>query len=114
MEVTAIDGGRSYTVETDATGAHYASVMAVEPKGEGSSIISMSFEGEATNAVSKIVAVFGTLFEGSTRKALLKDLEEIATEAEKSHLQGSSGPSKMPGQGPPAETDNSSGSDDAG
>ena len=99
MKVTSIDAGRSYTVETDATGAHYTSVMAVEPKGEGS-IISMSLEGEATNAVWKIAAVFGKLFEGSTRKALLRDLDEIAAEAEKGHLQGKERARQDAGAGP--------------
>ncbi len=82
MEVTTIDPGRSYTVEADGKGAHYTSTWTVEPDGEGSRVI-MSFGGEPTGSFSKLMAAtVGKLFEGSTRKAIAQDLDDIALAAE--------------------------------
>jgi len=80
MEVTGIEPGTSYTVESDGNGAHYTSLMAVQPKGDGA-VLSLQFEGEPTNTVAKIASVFGKLFEGSMRKMLQTDLDEIAAAA---------------------------------
>jgi carbon monoxide dehydrogenase subunit G len=82
MEVTALQAGHAYTVESEASGAHYTSVMTVEPKGDRS-VITMSFEGEATSVITRIVSVLGKLFEGRMRKTLQQDLDDIATEAER-------------------------------
>ena len=82
LEVTAIEDGRSYTVEADSRGAHYRSVLSVEPDGAGSRL-SMSFEAEPSGTVAKLMAAtIGRLFEGSTRKALKQDLDDIAAAAE--------------------------------
>ena len=81
MAVTAVDEGHSYTVEADANGAHYTAVMTVEPKGEGSRL-SMTFGAEATSTAAKVMSIFGKLFEGSTRKMLAQDLDDIAAAAE--------------------------------
>jgi carbon monoxide dehydrogenase subunit G len=82
MEVSAVDEGRSYTVESPSRGVHYPTIMAVEPAGDGSRL-SMTFEGEATSVGGRLMAVFGRLMEGSTRKALAQDLDDIAAAAEK-------------------------------
>jgi carbon monoxide dehydrogenase subunit G len=82
MQVTSIDEGRSYTVESDAYGAHYTSVMAVEPKGAGCHL-SMTFGAEATSVGARIMGVFSKVFEGSTKKALAQDLDDIAAVAER-------------------------------
>ncbi len=55
MEVTGLEPGRSYTVEADGRGA-LARVLA---------------------------ATIGRLFEGATRKALQRDLDEMAAAAER-------------------------------
>jgi carbon monoxide dehydrogenase subunit G len=82
LEVTDLDPGRSYTVETDSGGAHYRSVISVEPAPAGS-IITITFGAESTSGVSKVLAgTIGKLFEGGTRKALVQDLEDIAVIAE--------------------------------
>jgi carbon monoxide dehydrogenase subunit G len=82
LEVTAIDPGRSYTVETDNLGAHYRSVISVESS-PGGSTITIAFGAESTGTVSKVLAgTIGKLFEGGTRKALVKDLDDIAVVAE--------------------------------
>ena len=82
MEVTAIDEGRSYTVEAESRGAHYTSVMAVEPNGDGSRL-SMTFEARPTTTVARLMALFGRLFEGSARKAMARDLRDVAAAAER-------------------------------
>jgi carbon monoxide dehydrogenase subunit G len=82
LEVTEIDPGRSYTVEAESLGARYRSVISVDPAPEGS-MITITFGAESTSAVSKVLSgTIGKLFEGGTRKALVKDLEDIAVVAE--------------------------------
>jgi uncharacterized membrane protein len=83
MEVTAIDPGRSYTVESDARGAHYTSTITVDSLGEHRSRLSMTFSGEPKGPVSRLAAAtIGKLFEGATRKALQSDLDDIAGAAQ--------------------------------
>lgn len=83
LEVTAVDEGRSYTVEADSRGTHYRSVVTVEPAGTGSRL-SMTFTAETTGGrISRLVArTMGKAIEGATRKALQQDLDDIATAAE--------------------------------
>lgn len=81
MEVTAVDEGRSYTVESTSRGVHYTSIMKVEPRGDGTTL-AWEFGAEATSTSAKLMAIVGKLFEGSTRKALAKDLDDIAAAAE--------------------------------
>ncbi len=82
MEVTALDEGRSYTVEADGHGAHYTSTITVEPAAAGSRVV-MTFAGEPQGTVAKVLAAtVGRLFQGATRKALAKDLDDVASAAE--------------------------------
>lgn len=82
LEVTAVEEGRSYVVESDARGAHYRSALSVEPSGDGSRL-AMSFEAEPEGLVSKVFAsTLGKLFDGATRKAIKQDLADIASAAE--------------------------------
>jgi carbon monoxide dehydrogenase subunit G len=83
MTVTKLDPGRSYTTEARSHGAHYLSTNRVEPI-EGGSRITVTFGAEPTSAISKVFAVtIGRLFDNATRKALAKDLTEIAIAAER-------------------------------
>lgn len=83
MEVTAIEPGASYTVESDGKGAKYTSIMSVAPSSDGGSTISMSFAGEPTGAVSRIMsATLGRLAAGATKKMIEQDLQDIAAAAE--------------------------------
>lgn len=82
MEVTSIDDGLSYVTEADSHGAHYRTVMTVEPSGSGGTRLSTTFGAEPHGLVTKVVAAtVGRLFERATRKALEQDLAEIATAA---------------------------------
>lgn len=84
MEVTAVDPGRSYTVESDSRGVHYHSVLSVEAAGDGSSRLTMTFGGEPTTTGSKITgALMGPLMTGPMRKMLQQDLDDIAAAAER-------------------------------
>lgn len=81
MEVTEIDEGRSYVVESLSRGLLYRSIMRVEPTGE-SCHVAWEFGAEAQSTGAKLMSVVGKLFEGSMRKALLRDLDDIAAAAE--------------------------------
>ncbi len=81
MEVTGIEEGRSYVVESESRGVRYKSIMFVEPKGEGSRL-AWEFGGEPQTTSARIMSAVGKLFEGSTRKALMADLDDIAAAAE--------------------------------
>ncbi|MDF1596922.1 MAG: SRPBCC family protein [Acidimicrobiia bacterium] len=84
MTVTELEPGRSYTTEARSHGAHYLSTNRVEPI-EGGSRITVTFGAEPTSAISKVfAATIGRLFDNATRKALAKDLTEIAAAAERS------------------------------
>lgn len=81
MVVTAIEAGRSYTVESTSRGVHYTSVMRVEPTGAGSHLL-WEFGAEPLSASAKLMSLVGKLFEGTVRKALTQDLDDIAAAAE--------------------------------
>ena len=84
MTVTEIDPARSYTTTAESHGAKYRSTHSVEPI-EGGSRISMVFGAEPTGLLAKAFAVtVGRLFDNATRKAIVKDLEEISAAAEAS------------------------------
>jgi carbon monoxide dehydrogenase subunit G len=84
MSVTAMEPGRSYTVEADSRGAHYRSTVGVEPRGADASHLSMTFAGEPSGAVAKVLAAtVGRVFDRATRKALARDLDDIAAAAER-------------------------------
>ena len=83
MAVTAIEPPRSYTVEAGSGGTTYRSTIAVTPLGERRSRLTMGFAAQSTGIAGRVLAAtVGRLFLGSTRKALERDLEDIATAAE--------------------------------
>lgn len=83
MEVTAVEPGRSYTVEADSGGVRYRSVLGVEPTGPASSRLWMDFEGQPQGVVGKVLAAtVGKLAQRSTRKVMRQDLDDIAAAAE--------------------------------
>lgn len=83
MAVTAIEEGRSYTVESESSGVHYRSVMRVEPEGKGSRL-SWEFGADPVTTSAKILSILGKPFWGSVRKELMADLDDIAAAAEAS------------------------------
>lgn len=82
MSVTAIDEGSSYTVEAESHGAHYTSVISLTPSNAGTEL-SMSFGATTSGLLATIMSkTIGKAFEGSSRKAMAKDLRDIAVAAE--------------------------------
>ncbi len=83
MVVTHIEPGVSYTVEADARGAHYVSTMSVEAADEDRCRVGMTFAAEPDGIMGKIMAAtIGRMFQGSTRKAIEQDLDDIKAAAE--------------------------------
>lgn len=83
MWVTALDEGRSYTVESDSHGAHYVSVFTFRPD-DGGTDIELSFTGQPSSGVAKVLAtVTGPLARRSVTKALQQDLDDLAAAAER-------------------------------
>ena len=81
LEITAVEPGTSYTVEADGHGAHYVATMSLEPVGDRTRL-NMTFEAQPDGLVSKVMAnTLGRLMLGSTRKALQRDLDDIASAA---------------------------------
>ena len=82
MQVVDVVEGSSYTVESRATGTTYRSTMSVTPDGDGS-LLAMSLDAEAGSPITRVfAATIGKLFERGTRKALERDLDDIAGHAE--------------------------------
>lgn len=85
LEVTAMSPGRSYTVEADSRGVHYRSTMSVVPLGADRSRLEMTFADQPRGPGAKVLgATIGRLFEAQTRKALQRDLDDLAAAAERS------------------------------
>lgn len=83
MEVRDVDPGRWYTVTAESHGTRYESRFEVFPAGDHACILRMTFAGEPTSTVSRVMsATVGRLFAGATRKAVEQDLADIASAAE--------------------------------
>jgi hypothetical protein len=82
MEVTEFEDGVRYATFAESHGSKYHSEIRVDPTDDGCRI-AMSFRGDAQSAVAKIMdATLGRVFVGSMRKAIAKDLADIAAAAE--------------------------------
>ena len=82
MEITEFEAGVRYATFAESHGSKYYSEMRVDPTDTGCRL-SMNFRGEPQTLLTKIAdATIGRLFMGATRKALAKDLADIAAAAE--------------------------------
>lgn len=82
MEVTEYEDGVRYATFAESHGSKYHSELRVDPT-DGGSRLTMGFRGEPQSTGAKIAsATVGRLFMGATRKALAKDLADIAAAAE--------------------------------
>lgn len=84
MWLTEVRPGRSYTAEADGPGVRYVSTFAFEAVGPDRSTVTMTFGARPTGAVAKLfLAVAGGLGLRGVRKAILKDLDDLAAAAER-------------------------------
>jgi carbon monoxide dehydrogenase subunit G len=82
MQVTSLEPMRTYTVLADSHKVHYISTMSVNEASDGTTL-SMTFDAEPHGAFTKFMAAtVGRLMMGATRKALQKDLDDIAKAVE--------------------------------
>jgi carbon monoxide dehydrogenase subunit G len=83
MEVSAVSPGTGYSVVAASHGMRYESTFTLQPTGPDGCVLTMVFAGEPTSTASRaMAATIGRLFVGQTRKALVKDLDDIAAAAE--------------------------------
>lgn len=83
LTVTAVDEGRSYTVEADSQGVHYRSVVLVEPEDAGTRITMTFAADQRRGRLGALMArTFGKAVESATRTALQQDLDDLAAAAE--------------------------------
>ena len=82
MEVTECIEGVSYSTAAQSHGSNYFSQLRVQPLASGCRL-TMEFRGEPQTAFTKIMdRTLGRFFIGTTKKALAKDLDDIAGAAE--------------------------------
>ena len=83
MTVTEVTEGASYVVIARPDSANYRTVMSILPTGETACTVSMEFGANPKGTMTRFMgATMGKMFEGATRKALQKDLDDIAAAAE--------------------------------
>jgi carbon monoxide dehydrogenase subunit G len=83
MEVTAVDPPSGYTVVAEHGSTTYTSVIGIEERGPGRCELRMTFGAVTTGTVGRVLAAtLGRAAAGATRKALRRDLDDIATRAE--------------------------------
>jgi uncharacterized membrane protein len=81
MVITAMQPGRSYTAQAESSGMRYVSTFDFSPTDTGTDIV-MTFGGEATGTAAKLMSTLtGWAMVGSVRKAVKKDLSDLATAA---------------------------------
>ena len=82
MVVSAVDEGRSYTTVAENWATTYTSRLWVEPLAADRSRLSMTFGAESNSTLGKVLAAtVGRLFQGTTRKMIARDLDDIAAAA---------------------------------
>lgn len=82
MEVTDVDPGHRYTVVAVNGTTTYTSTITVTPFGTDRCELAMSFDGTNTSVTGRVLAAtIGRLMAGTTRRALQRDLDDIAARA---------------------------------
>ena len=83
MWITDAKTNEFYQTRAESHGAIYISKLNVIEK-DGGTELTMSFLGEAQTFMAKLMsATLGAIFKNATKKALMKDLEDIKAVAEK-------------------------------
>lgn len=83
MQIVAVEPGRSYDVVAESHGSRYESSLTVVPSVSGSCVLTMTFQGVPTSTASRVLgATLGRLLVAPTRKAIERDLADLAAAAE--------------------------------
>lgn len=77
MEITEWDPPRGHTIEADSCGARFISTISIERSGGGSTI-TMHTRTVAQTFLAKLFAPLGYLMMGMMKKAMQKDLDDLA------------------------------------
>jgi hypothetical protein len=84
MWITDMEEHNYYQTRAESHGSIYISRLAVADQNDGS-VLTFSFDGQPQTFGAKFMAfVMGWMFKGATKKALMKDLEDIKTAVEAS------------------------------
>jgi carbon monoxide dehydrogenase subunit G len=84
MEVTEVDPGRRYEVVAVSGTTTYRSTITVTPEGTDRCELAMTFAGTTTGVAARLMAAtVGRLMAGATRRALERDLDDLAARAER-------------------------------
>jgi carbon monoxide dehydrogenase subunit G len=82
MEVVDLAPGSSYTVEARSGNTHYVSTIEVRPLDATSCELLMSLAGRSSSVAGRLAAAtLGRLFSPATRRAMERDLDDIAAAA---------------------------------
>jgi uncharacterized membrane protein len=82
MEVTDVAHHRGYTVVADNRGVHYSTIFTFAPIGTGRTEVTLTFEGRPERPQNPIQRMLGRLGLRVVRKALERDLDDLAGAAE--------------------------------
>lgn len=77
MEITAFAPDSSYVVEAAGAGAQYRTEFRFEDAGGGGTSATMTFGGEPTSTVSRILAFLTKPLAGSVRRVIESDLADL-------------------------------------
>jgi len=82
MWITDVVENESYDVRAESHGSVYRSKLSIALK-DSVHVLRMGFGAEAQSLIVKLMsAIMGVFFKGATKKALLKDLEDIKSAVE--------------------------------
>lgn len=84
MWVTACEPPERYVVEAESHGTHYISEWVLRAEGPSATTVLMTFTAVASGAVASLLArILGGLGARAVRKAIAKDLDEVASAVER-------------------------------
>jgi hypothetical protein len=83
IEITDVDSGRRYDTLAESHGARYHSAVQVDAIDDARSRLTMSFDAEPQSLLAKVLGVvMGPMMASASRKALERDLADLAAAAE--------------------------------
>ncbi|NJP53169.1 SRPBCC family protein [Streptomyces sp. SBST2-5] len=83
MWVTACTPAQRYVVEAESHGMRYVSEWDLRPDGSSATTVRMTFTGTPTGRPNLLARLLGRFGAGAVRKAIAKDLDDIAASVER-------------------------------